>query len=106
MRNEPPAGRPPPQPGSAGRHRHVVANHPECMAILLGSGQGRAGDPTLAARERREAEEHISRCYDCRAELSLLQELATAEPAPGAVSTLALFGFGPFRDKSYPLAGV
>src|SRR5438128_3918542 len=106
MRNEPPAGRPPPQPGSAGRHRHVVVNHQECMAILLGSVQGRAGDPTLAARERREAEEHVSRCSDCWAVLSLLHELATGEPAPGAERMGALFGCGPIQDEMYLLAGL
>src|SRR5437016_8157875 len=106
MRNEPPAGRPPPQPGSAGRHRHVVVNHQECMAILLGSGQGRAGDPTLAARERREAEEHVICCSDCWAVLSLLHELATGEPAPGAERMGALFGCGPVQDEMYLLAGL
>src|SRR5881628_3889056 len=63
------------QPRLAGRHRHVVVNHQECMAILLGSAQGRAGDPTLAARERRKAEEHVAGCSDCWAMLSLLHEL-------------------------------
>src|SRR5437870_3875723 len=106
MRNEPPAGRPPPQPGSAGRHRDVVVNHQECMAILLGSVQGRAGDSTLAARERREAEEHVSRCSDCWAVLSLLHELATGEPAPGAERMGALFGCGPVQDEMYLLAGL
>src|SRR2546427_12147087 len=86
MRNEPPQ--------VAARHnrgrpvviRDVLVNHQECMAILLGSGQGRAGDPTLAARERRKAEEHVARCSDCWAMLSLLHELATGEPASGAES--------------------
>ncbi len=76
------------------------------MAILLGSGQGRAGDPTLAARERREAEEHISRCSDCWAVLSLLHELATGEPAPGAERMGVLFGCGPIQDEMYLLAGL
>src|SRR5207245_9050920 len=76
------------------------------MAILLGSAQGRAGDPTLAARERREAEEHVSRCSDCWAVLSLLHELATGEPATGAELIGALFGCGPVHDASYLLAGV
>src|SRR5881409_540265 len=106
MQNEPPAGRPPPQSGSAGRHRDVVVNHQECMAILLGSVQGRAGDPTLAARERREAEEHVSRCSDCWAVLSLLHEFATGEPAPGAERMGALFGCGPVQEEMYLLAGL
>src|SRR5437870_2005103 len=106
MRNEPPAGRLPPHPGSAGRHRDVAVNHQECMAILLGSVQSRAGDPTLAARERREAEEHVSRCSDCWAVLSLLHELATGEPAPGAERMGALFGCGPIQDEMYLLAGL
>src|SRR5438552_7575645 len=106
MRNEPPAGRPPPHPGSGGRHRDVVVNHQECMAILLGSVQGRAGDSTLAARERRDAEEHVSRCSDCWAVLSLLHELATGEPAPGAERMGALFGCGPVQDEMYLLAGL
>src|SRR5438034_578873 len=106
MRNEPPAGRPPPHPGSGGRHRDVAVNHQECMAILLGSVQGRAGDPTLAARERREAEEHVSRCSDCWAVLSLLHELATGEPAPGAERMGVLFGCGPIQDEMYLLAGL
>src|SRR6266481_2818347 len=106
MRNEPPAGGEPPQPGSAGRHRDVVVNHQECMAILLGSVQGRAGDPTLAARERREAEEHVSRCSDCWAMLSLLHELARGEPVAGAERMGALFGCGPIRDEMYLLAGL
>ena len=76
------------------------------MAILLGSGQGRAGDPALAARERREAEEHVGRCSDCWAMLSLLHELATGEPAPGAERMGALFGCGPIRDEMYLLAGL
>ncbi len=76
------------------------------MAILLGSGQGRAGDPTLAARGRREAEEHISRCSDCWAVLSLLHELATGEPAPGAERMGVLFGCGPIQDEMYLLAGL
>src|SRR5438445_53532 len=86
--------------------RDVVVNHQECMAILLGSGQGRAGDPTLAARERRGAEEHVSRCSDCWAVLSLLHELATGEPAPGAERMGALFGCGPVQDEMYLLAGL
>src|SRR6266705_2301103 len=106
MRNEPPAGRPPPHPGSGGRHRDVAVNHQECMAILLGSVQGRAGDPTLAARERREAEEHVSRCSDCWAVLSLLHELATGEPAPGAERMGVLFGCGPIQDEMYLLTGL
>jgi len=76
------------------------------MAILLGSVQGRAGDSTLAARERREAEEHVSRCSDCWAVLSLLHELATGEPAPGAERMGALFGCGPVQDEMYLLAGL
>src|SRR5437764_13392912 len=76
------------------------------MAILLGSVQGRAGDPTLAARERREAEEHVSRCSDCWAVLSLLHELATGEPVPGAERMGALFGCGPIQDETYLLAGL
>src|SRR3989442_11272887 len=106
MRNEPPAGRLPPHPGSADRHRDVAVNHQECMAILLGSVQGRAGDPTLAARERREAEEHVSRCADCGPVLSLLHELARGEPAPGAERMGALFGCGPIQDEMYLLAGL
>src|SRR5206468_11339416 len=76
------------------------------MAILLGSGRGRAGNPALAARERREAEEHVSRCSDCWAVLSLLHELATGEPAPGAERMGVLFGCGPIRDEMYLLAGL
>src|SRR5437773_719307 len=76
------------------------------MAILLGSGQGRAGDPALAARERREAEEHVGRCSDCWAMLSLLHELARGEPAAGAERMGALFGCGPIRDEMYLLAGL
>src|SRR2546427_10265385 len=105
MRNEPPQ--------VAARHnrgrpvviRDVLVNHQECMAILLGSGQGRAGDPTLAARERRKAGEHVARCSDCWAMLSLLHELATGEPASGAERMGALFGCGPIRDEMYLLAG-
>jgi len=76
------------------------------MAILLGSGQSRAGDPALAARERREAEEHVGRCSDCWAMLSLLHELATGEPVPGAERMGALFGCGPIQDETYLLAGL
>src|SRR5437773_11648909 len=76
------------------------------MAILLGSGQGRAGDPALAARERREAEEHVGRCSDCWAMLSLLHELARGEPAAGADRIGALFGCGPIRYEMYLLVGL
>src|SRR3989454_9024207 len=106
MRKEPRAGPPPPQPGSARRHRDVAVNHHECMAILLGSGQGRAGDPALAARERREAEEHVGRCSDCWAMLSPLHELAGGEPGAGAERMGALFGCGPIQDEMYLLAGL
>src|SRR5438132_558764 len=94
MRNEPPAGRPPPQPGSAGRHRDVVVNHQECMAILLGSVQGRAGDSTIAARERREAEEQVSRCSDFRA----VPEGFLVSPMPAAAGALR----GPPPPKKEP----
>src|SRR5207245_11430455 len=102
----PPALSPPPHPGSARRHRDVAVNHHECMAILLGSGQGRAGDPALAARERREAEEHVGGGSDCWAMLSLLHELARGEPVAGAERMGALFGCGPIQDEMYLLAGL
>src|SRR5437764_322064 len=72
------------------------------MAILLGSGQGRAGDPALAARERREAEEHVGRCSDCWAMLSLLHELATGEPVAGAEEGSA----GARAEGGVPAAGL
>src|SRR3989442_1114698 len=40
-------------------NRDVVVNHHECMAILLGSGQGRGGGPTLAAGGGRGAGERV-----------------------------------------------
>src|SRR5216117_3355036 len=76
------------------------------MAILLGSPRGRARDPAPAARERREAEEHVARCSDCWAVLSLLHELATGEAPPGAERMGTLFGCGPIRDEMYLLAGL
>src|SRR5213593_4514748 len=76
------------------------------MAILLGSPRGRARDPAPAARERREAEEHVGRCSDCWALLSLLHELATGESPPGAERMGALFGCSPVQEKMYLLAGL
>src|SRR5439155_1018829 len=51
-------------------------------------------------------EEHVGRCSDCWAMLSLLHELATGEPAAGAERMGALFGCGPIRDEMYLLAGL
>ena len=81
-------------------------NHRESMAILLGSPRGRARDPAPAAHERREAEEHVGRCSDCWALLSLLHELATGESPPGAERMGALFGCSPVQEKMYLLAGL
>src|SRR5438046_10051109 len=78
----------------------------EGRAVVRGSVRGRAGDPTLAARERREAEEHGSRCSDCWALLGLRHYLSTGEPVPGAERMGALFGCGPIQDETYLLAGL
>src|SRR5439155_1761466 len=51
-------------------------------------------------------EEHVGRCSDCWAMLSLLHELATGEPVAGAERMGALFGCGPIRDEMYLLAGL
>src|SRR5438093_13702278 len=76
------------------------------MAILLGAPRGGARDPARAGRERREAEEHVGRCSDCWAVLSLLHELATGESAPGAERMGALFGCSPVQEEMYLLAGL
>src|SRR5207247_5090773 len=87
-------------------HRDVAVNHRESMAIRLGSRRGRARHPAPAARERREAEEHVGRCSDCWAVLSLLHELATGESPPGAERMGALFGCSPVQEEMYLLAGL
>lgn len=97
---------PPPQPGAGSRHRDVAVNHEDCLAILLRSPGGRPTGPTLAASERREAEEHVARCSDCWAVLSLLHEFATGEAPSGRERIGPLFGCGPVQDEMYLLAGL
>ena len=80
--------------------------HQDCLAILLGSALARTVGPRPEASERREAEEHVARCSDCWAVLTLLHELATGEPPPGADRMGALFGCGPVQDEMYLLAGL
>jgi len=81
-------------------------NHQDCLATLLGAAGGWATGPAPAARERREAEEHVARCSNCWGVLSLLHELATGEAPPGAERMGTLFGCGPIRDEMYLLAGL
>jgi hypothetical protein len=68
------------------------------MAVLLGSAPGGAA--------RREAEDHVARCSDCWAVLSLLHDLAMGGPPPGRERMDALFGCGPVQDEMYRLAGL
>ncbi|HYY05068.1 MAG TPA: hypothetical protein VE997_00720 [Candidatus Limnocylindria bacterium] len=81
-------------------------SHEDCLAILVGSAGGRATGPAPAANERREAEEHVARCSDCWAVLSLLHELAAGGPPPGSGRMGALFGCGPVQGEMYLLAGL
>src|SRR5947209_8499550 len=106
MRNEPPQLAPRHNWGRPVVIGDVAVNHQECLAILLGSARARAGGPAPAARERREAEEHVARCSDCWAVLSLLHELTTGELPQGAERMSALFGCGPVQDEMYLLAGL
>jgi hypothetical protein len=72
--------------------------HEDCIAILL--------RPEAAPSERQGAEEHIGRCSDCWAVLSLVHELAMGQPPADAGRMGVLFGCGPVQEQMYLLAGL
>src|SRR5437867_10275038 len=81
-------------------------NHDESIAILVDAvaEEPARGRPT--PDQRREAEEHVSRCSDCWRVLSLLHERGREEPPPGADRMRELFGCEQVQDATYLLVGL
>jgi len=81
-------------------------NHDESIAIVLDAvaEQPRGGRPT--PDQRRQAEEHMSRCSDCCRVLSRFHEQAAGERLPDTDRVLALFGCERVQDEMYLLVGL
>jgi hypothetical protein len=73
-------------------------SHGEHIAALVRAGRGAAA--------HRSAEEHVARCSDCWAVVSLLHELATGAPPAEAGRMADLFGCAPVQDRLYLLPGL
>ncbi|TMA33155.1 MAG: hypothetical protein E6J79_18250 [Deltaproteobacteria bacterium] len=81
-------------------------NHDESIAILLDAVTEEPQGDRPAPDQRRQAEEHVSRCSDCWRALSLLHERATGERPPHADRMRELFGCERVQDEMYLLVGL
>ena len=78
-------------------------NHDESIAILLHAVTEQPVRDRPTPDQRRQAEEHVSRCSDCWTMMSLLHERATGERPPHANRMSELFGCERVQDALYLL---
>src|SRR5438093_3662548 len=91
---------------SGGREERYNVTHDEALAVLTAwiVAAGR-GSPTSLER-RGAAEEHVSRCPDCWAELSATHQLIVGSPPEAADRMRELFGCATIQEQLYLLVGL